>query len=52
MKKKCYCYTFYKENHTYVPVQYITSNKKILFVKKYISLMWLFTDFSILLLVF
>jgi len=28
---------------------YITCNKKILFVKKYFSLLWVFTDFSILL---
>ena len=28
---------------------YITCNKKILFVKKYLSLLWVFTDFSILL---
>jgi hypothetical protein len=28
---------------------YITCNKKILFVKKYFSLFWVFTDFSILL---
>jgi len=25
---------------------YITCNKKILFVKKYFSLLWVFTDFS------
>jgi len=28
---------------------YITCNKKILFVKKYFILLWIFTDFSILL---
>jgi len=28
---------------------YITCNKKILFIKKYFSLLWIFTDFSILL---
>ena len=27
---------------------YITCNKKILFVKKYFSLLWVFTDLSIL----
>jgi len=27
---------------------YITCNKKNLFVKKYLSLLWVFTDFSIL----
>jgi len=32
--------------------QYITCNKKILFVKKYLSLLWVFTDFSFLLLAF
>jgi hypothetical protein len=31
---------------------YITCNKKILFVKKYFSLLWVFTDFSILLFCF
>jgi hypothetical protein len=31
---------------------YITCNKKILFVKKYFSLLWVFTDFSILLFYF
>ena len=31
---------------------YITCNKKILFVKKYLSLLWVFTDFSILLVAF
>ena len=31
---------------------YITCNKKILFVKKYVSLMWVFTDFSIHLVAF
>jgi len=29
-----------------------TCNKKILFVKKYLSLIWVFTDFSILLVAF
>jgi hypothetical protein len=29
-------------------VLYIKCNKKILFVKKYFSLLWVFTDFSIL----
>jgi len=31
---------------------YITRNKKVLFVKKYLSLLWVFTDFSILLVAF
>jgi len=31
---------------------YIVCNKKILFVKKYFSLLWVFTDFSILLVAF
>jgi hypothetical protein len=31
---------------------YITCNKKIFFVKKYFSLLWVFTDFSILLFAF
>jgi len=31
---------------------YITCNNKILFVKKYLSLLWVFTDFSILLVAF
>jgi len=35
--------------HTYL---YITCNKNILFVKKYFSLLWVFTDFSILLFAF
>jgi len=35
--------------HTYL---YITCNKKILFVKKYLSLLWVFTNFSILLVAF
>jgi len=43
----CYFYTFYNENHT--TYLYITCNKKISFVKKYLSLFWVFTDFSILL---
>ena len=28
---------------------YTTCNKKILFVKKHLSLLWVFTDFSIIL---
>jgi len=32
--------------------QYITSNKKILFVKKIFSLLWGFNNFSILLVAF
>jgi len=31
---------------------YVTCNKKILFVKKYLNLLWVFTDFSILLVAF
>jgi len=31
---------------------YITCNKNILFVKKYLGLLWVFTDFSILLVAF
>ena len=31
---------------------YLTCNKKILFVKKYLSLLWVFTDFSVLLVAF
>jgi hypothetical protein len=31
---------------------YITCNNKILFVKKYLSLLWVFTDFSIILVAF
>jgi len=31
---------------------YINCNKKILFVKKYFSLLWVFTDFFILLVAF
>ena len=31
---------------------YITCNKKIVFVTKYLSLLWVFTDFSILLIAF
>jgi len=31
---------------------YITCNKKILLVKKYLSLLWVFTDFSVLLVAF
>ena len=36
-EKKLYCYTFYNENHT--TYLYITCNKKIVFVKKYLSLL-------------
>jgi len=50
MKKTCYCYTFYNETHT--TYLYVTCNKKILLVKKYLSLLWVFTDFSILLVAF
>ena len=50
-EKTCYCYTFYNENHMHVHL-YVTCNKKILFVKKYLSLLWVFTDFSILLVAF
>ena len=32
--------------------RYITCNKNILFVKNYFSLLWVFTDFSILLVAF
>jgi hypothetical protein len=35
--------------HTYL---YITCNKKSLFVKKYLSLLWVFNDFLILLVTF
>jgi hypothetical protein len=31
---------------------YLTFNKNILFVTKYLSLLWVFTDFSILLVAF
>jgi len=31
---------------------YVICNKKILFVKKYFDLLWVFTDFSILIIVF
>ena len=31
---------------------HITRNKKILLVKKYLSLLWVFTDFSVLLVAF
>ena len=34
------------------PYLYIICNKKILFVKKYLSLLWVFTDFTILLVAF
>jgi len=33
-------------------VLYIACNKKILFVKEYLSLLWVFTDFSIILVAF
>jgi hypothetical protein len=49
-EKTCYCYALYNENHTTYP--YINCNKKILFVKKYLSLLWVVTDFSILLVAF
>jgi hypothetical protein len=32
--------------------RYITCNKKILFVKKYLSLLWVFSNFSTLLVAF
>jgi len=31
---------------------YITCNEKTVFVKKYLSLLWVFTDFSVLLVAF
>ena len=31
---------------------YINCNKNILYVKKYLTLLWVFTDFSILLVAF
>jgi len=31
---------------------YVTCNKNILFVKKYLRLLWVFTEFSILLVAF
>jgi len=31
---------------------YVTRNKKILFVQKYLNLLWVFTNFSILLVAF
>jgi len=43
---------FTMKNRTYVLVLYITCNKKILFVKKYLSQFWVFTDFFILLVAF
>jgi len=46
MKKRCY--TFYNENRMYIPVCSLI--EKILFVKKYLDLLWLFIDFSIFLL--
>jgi len=51
-KKTRYCYTFYNENHKHVLYLYITCNKNILFVKIYLSQLWVFTDFSILLVAF
>jgi len=45
-EKTCYCYTCYKENHR--AYLYINCNRKILFVKQYFTLLWVFTDFSIL----
>jgi len=36
-KSACYSYTFYKENHT--TYLYINCNKKIVFYKKYLSLL-------------
>ena len=44
----CYCYTFYHEKCTYL---YTNCNGKILFVKKYLNLLWVFTDFSHFLLI-
>jgi len=49
-EKTCYCYTVYYENRT--TYLYITYNKKVLFVKKYFTLLWVFTDFPILLFYF
>jgi len=45
--KKCVTVTHFtmKIMRTYL---YITCNKKILFVKKYLSPLWVFIDFSIL----
>jgi len=45
--RTCYCYIFYNKNHT--TNLYITCNKNIFFVKNYLSLLWVFTNFSILL---
>ena len=45
-EKKTYCYTFYNENHT--TYLYIVCNKKIVFVKKYLSPLWVLAHFSIL----
>ena len=50
MKKKCYCYTFYNENHT--TYLYVTCIKKILLAKTYLNLSWVFTDFPTLLVAF
>jgi len=49
--EKCAIFTHFtmKIIHMYV---YITCNMKILFVKKYLSLLWVFTNFSILLFAF
>ena len=50
MKNTCYCYTFYNENQTYVPV--LTCNKKIIFVKKIfwliVGIHWLLHSFCFL----
>jgi len=49
--RKCVTVTYFtmKIVCTYL---YITCNMKILFVKKYLSLLWVFTDFTILLVAF
>jgi len=49
--KKCVIDTHFtmKIIRTYL---YINCNKKILFVKKYLSLLWVFTNFSFLLVAF
>jgi hypothetical protein len=39
-------YTLYNDNHT--TYLYINCSKKILFVKKYLGLLWVLADFSIL----
>jgi hypothetical protein len=48
-KRVTVTYFTMKITHTYL---HITFNKNILFVKKYLSLLWVFTDFSILLVAF